>query len=86
MPEIGQTISHFRLLEKIGVGGMGEVHLADDLSLDRKVALRLLPDAFAGDPERMARFKREVKLLASVNHPSIAAICRFWRKRHDSKV
>jgi len=74
MPETGQTISHYRILEKIGVGGMGEVYLADDLSLDRKVALKFLPDVFTGDPERMARFEREAKLLASLNHPNIAAI------------
>ncbi len=53
---------------------MGEVYLADDLSLDRKVALKFLPDAFTGDPERMARFEREAKVLASLNHPNIAAI------------
>jgi serine/threonine protein kinase len=74
MPEIGQTISHLRILEKIGVGGMGEVYLAEDLSLDRKVALKFLPDVFTGDPERMARFEREAKLLASLNCPNIAAI------------
>ena len=74
MPGIGQTISHFRIVEKIGVGGMGEVFLADDLSLDRKVALKFLPDIFTGDAERMARFEREAKLLASLNHPNIAAI------------
>jgi serine/threonine protein kinase len=53
---------------------MGEVYLADDLSSDRKVALKLLPDAFTGDPERMARSEREAKRLASLNHPNIAAI------------
>jgi serine/threonine protein kinase len=74
MPEMGQTLSHYRILEKIGVGGMGEVYLAEDQSLDRKVALKFLPDVFTGDPERMARFEREAKLLASLNHPNIAAI------------
>jgi serine/threonine protein kinase/Tol biopolymer transport system component len=74
MPEIGQTISHFRLVEKIGKGGMGEVYLADDTTLDRKVALKFLPEAFTSDPERMARFEREAKLLASLNHPNIAGI------------
>ena len=74
MPEMGQTLSHYRILEKIGVVGMGEVYLAEDQSLDRQVALKFLPDVFTGDPERMARFEREAKLLASLNHPNIAAI------------
>jgi Tol biopolymer transport system component/predicted Ser/Thr protein kinase len=74
MPEIGQTILHYRVVEKIGAGGMGEVYLADDLSLDRRVALKFLPDVFTGDSERMARFEREARLLASLNHPNIAAI------------
>jgi serine/threonine-protein kinase len=74
MPEIGQTISHYRIIEKLGQGGMGEVFLAHDSSLDRKVALKFLPDIFSGDPERLARFEREAKLLASLNHPMIAAI------------
>jgi hypothetical protein len=60
--------------EQLGRGGMGEVYLADDLNLNRKVALKFLPEAFTGDPERMARFEREAKLLASLNHPNIAAI------------
>ena len=53
---------------------MGEVYVADDLNLNRKVALKFLPEVFAGDPERMARFEREAKLLASLNHSNIAAI------------
>ncbi len=71
---IGKTLGHYRVGEQLGRGGMGEVYLADDISLDRKVALKFLPDAFTGDPERMARFEREAKLLASLNHPNIAAI------------
>ncbi len=71
---IGKTFSHYKILEQLGKGGMGEVYLADDLSLNRKVALKFLPDVFTGDPERMARFEREAKLLASLNHQNIAAI------------
>ncbi len=71
---IGKTLGHYRTGEPLGRGGMGEVYAADDLNLSRKVALKFLPEAFAGDPERMARFEREAKLLASLNHPNIAAI------------
>jgi eukaryotic-like serine/threonine-protein kinase len=71
---IGKTLGHYRVGEQLGRGGMGEVYVADDLNLNRKVALKFLPDAFTGDPERMARFEREAKLLASLNHPNIAAI------------
>ncbi|HSW40723.1 MAG TPA: protein kinase, partial [Acidobacteriota bacterium] len=70
----GKTLGYFRVGEQLGRGGMGEVYGADDLNLNRRVALKFLPDAFAGDPERMARFQREAKLLASLNHPNIAAI------------
>src|SRR5512136_2722158 len=71
---IGKTLGHYQIIEKLGQGGMGEVFLADDLNLNRKVALKFLPDVFTGDPERMARFEREAKLLATLNHPNIAAI------------
>ena len=71
---IGKTLGHYKIISQLGRGGMGEVYLAEDLSLDRKVALKFLPDVFTGDPERMARFEREAKLLASLNHPNIAAI------------
>jgi Tol biopolymer transport system component len=74
MSMIGKTLGHYRVGEQLGRGGMGEVYLADDLNLNRKVALKFLPEAFAADPERMARFEREAKLLASLNHPNIAAI------------
>jgi serine/threonine protein kinase len=71
---IGKTISHYRITGNLGKGGMGEVYLADDMTLDRKVALKFLPEAFTSNPERMARFEREAKLLASLNHPNIAGI------------
>jgi Tol biopolymer transport system component len=68
---------HFRLVDKIGEGGMGEVWRAVDTTLDREVAIKVLPPGFAAEPERMARFEREAKVLASLNHPNIAAIYGF---------
>jgi Tol biopolymer transport system component len=70
----GQTLLHYRLEGQIGEGGMGVVWRARDTSLDRDVAIKVLPQAFADDPERLARFEREAKLLASLNHPNIAAV------------
>ena len=70
----GRTLSHYRLVEQIGEGGMGVVWRATDTTLGRDVAVKVLPDAVAADPERMARFEREARLLASLNHPHIAAI------------
>ena len=70
----GTTLGPYEVLSAIGVGGMGEVYKARDTKLDRDVALKILPDAFVNDPERLARFQREAKVLASLNHPNIAAI------------
>ena len=70
----GQTLSHYRLIEKIGEGGMGVVWKAVDTALDREVAIKVLPPVFAENAERLARFEREAKLLASFNHPGIAAV------------
>ena len=74
MPEIGQSLSHYSIVEKIGKGGMGEVFRAKDQKLGRDVAIKVLPEEFARDADRVARFQREAKLLASLNHPNIAAI------------
>ena len=71
---IGQTLSHYRIIEKIGEGGMGEAYRAEDTSLKREVAIKVLPDRFTEDPHRLARFEREAQLLASSNHPNIAVI------------
>jgi serine/threonine-protein kinase len=67
-------LAHYRLVEKIGEGGMGVVYEALDTRLGRKVAIKILPDAFARDPQRLARFEREARVLASLSHPGIAAI------------
>ena len=67
-------IAHYRITAKIGEGGMGEVWKATDTKLNREVAIKILPEAFAQDPDRMARFAREAQVLASLNHPNIAAI------------
>jgi serine/threonine-protein kinase len=71
---VGQTIAHYRVEEKIGEGGMGEVYLAHDTKLNRDVALKILPQVFALDSQRMARFEREAQVLASLNHPHVAQI------------
>jgi len=77
--ESGTMLLHYRLAEKIGEGGMGVVWLARDTGLDRDVAIKVLPASFADDPERMTRFEREAKLLATLNHPNIAAVYGFHR-------
>jgi len=69
-----QTIAHYRIVSKLGEGGMGEVWRATDTKLGRDVALKILPDVFAADAERMARFTREAYILAALNHPNIAQI------------
>ena len=72
--EPGQQLSHYRLLEKIGEGGMGVVWSAEDTRLRRTVAIKVLPDEFSKDPERLSRFEREARFLASLNHANIASI------------
>ena len=72
--EIGTRIGVYEVAEKIGEGGMGEVYRAHDTTLDRDVALKVLSEAFTADPDRLARFQREAKVLASLNHPNIGGI------------
>src|SRR5580700_9997471 len=70
----GDRLGPYEILGPLGVGGMGEVYRAQDSKLGRDVALKVLPEAFSRDAERMARFEREAKILASLNHPNIASI------------
>src|SRR5581483_8194755 len=68
------TISHYRIVSKLGAGGMGEVWLAEDARLDRKVALKLLPAEFTRDEDRVRRFVQEAKAASALNHPNIITI------------
>jgi len=70
----GARVGIYEVTAKIGEGGMGEVYQARDTTLDRDVALKVLPETFTTDPDRLARFQREAKVLASLNHPNIGAI------------
>ena len=72
--DVGSRLAHYDVTALIGEGGMGQVYQATDTNLDRQVAIKVLPDAFSSDPDRLARFEREAKVLASLNHPNIGAI------------
>jgi serine/threonine protein kinase len=71
---IGRTLAHYRITAAIGAGGMGEVYRATDTKLGRDVALKVLPAEMASDPERLERFQREAKALASLDHPGIVGV------------
>lgn len=74
MSMIGKALAHYQITAEIGKGGMGEVYQAKDQKPGRDVAIKVLPEEFAKETDRVARFQREAKLLASLNHPNIAAI------------
>src|SRR4030095_7784477 len=78
---IGQSISHYRVISNLGSGGMGDVYLAEDERLGRKLALKILPERFTSDPERARRFEQEARAASSLNHPNIITIHDIGRAR-----
>jgi serine/threonine protein kinase len=77
---IGQVVAQYRILAKLGAGGMGVVYLAEDAGLERRVALKILPTEFARDQDRISRFEREARAVAALSHPGIAVLYEIGKE------